>query len=109
LDAAAAGTWRHGDRTVNRLGFGAMRLTRSLPFGVNHSDTAAGTGAPRLLKVARRHGATTAQVRLAWALEQAPNVLVIPGTGSPAHLEENIAAASLRLNAEDLALLDAAR
>jgi pyridoxine 4-dehydrogenase len=55
--------------------------------------------------VARRHGATPAQVRLAWALAQAPNVLVIPGTGSPGHLAENVAAAALRLTAEDLALL----
>jgi len=61
-----------------------------------------------LLAVADRHGATTAQVRLAWTLHQAPNVLAIPGTGSVAHLEENVAAAALRLSPDDLALLDAA-
>ena len=60
-------------------------------------------------EVARRHGATPAQVRLAWTLHRAPNVLAIPGTGDVGHLEENVAAAALRLTAEDLTLLDAAR
>jgi pyridoxine 4-dehydrogenase len=66
-----------------------------------------GTQPPSLLDVARRHGATPAQVRLAWTLHQAPNVLAIPGTGDPAHLEENVAAAALRLDEADLALLSA--
>jgi pyridoxine 4-dehydrogenase len=55
--------------------------------------------------VARRHGATVAQVALAHALALAPNVLAIPGTGSVAHLEENIAARSLTLTTGDLATL----
>jgi pyridoxine 4-dehydrogenase len=58
-----------------------------------------------LLAVARRHGATPAQVRLAWTLHQAPNVLAIPGTGNVGHLEENVAAAALSLTADDLAEL----
>jgi aryl-alcohol dehydrogenase-like predicted oxidoreductase len=61
---------------------------------------------PALLAVAQRHGATPAQIRVAWTLHQAPNVLAIPGTGSVAHLEENVAAAALRLSAEDLSELD---
>ncbi len=61
-----------------------------------------------LRAVARRHDATAAQVRLAWTLHQAPNVLAIPGTGSVAHLEQNVAAASLRFDAGDLAQLNAA-
>ena len=65
-----------------------------------------GTDSPSLAGVAQRHGATPAQVRLAWTLHQAPNVLAIPGTGDPAHLEQNVAAAALRLDADDLALLD---
>ena len=56
--------------------------------------------------VARRHGATAAQVRLAWTLHQGPNVLAIPGTSSLEHLEENVAAGDLALTPEDLALLD---
>jgi len=65
-----------------------------------------GTESPRLAAVASRHGATTAQVRLAWTLHQGPNVLAIPGTSDPGHLAENVAAAALRLSAEDLALLE---
>jgi pyridoxine 4-dehydrogenase len=55
--------------------------------------------------VAAAHGATTGQVRLAWALHQGPHVLVIPGTSSVAHLRENVAAGALRLTAEQLAAL----
>ncbi|MEV7182140.1 aldo/keto reductase [Kitasatospora sp. NPDC093679] len=60
----------------------------------------------RVLAVARAHGATPAQVRLAWTLHRGPHVLAIPGTRDRAHLAENIAAGSLRLTGADLALLD---
>jgi aryl-alcohol dehydrogenase-like predicted oxidoreductase len=69
----------------------------------------AGRADPRLAEVAGHLGATPAQVRLAWTLHHAPNVLAIPGTGDPAHLAENVAAAALRLTPEDLSLLDADR
>jgi pyridoxine 4-dehydrogenase len=65
------------------------------------------TDPPQLAEVAGRLGATPAQVRLAWTLHHAPNVLAIPGTGDPAHLAENIAAAALRLTPDDLSLLNA--
>ena len=58
-----------------------------------------------VLAVAQSHGATPQQVRLAWTLHQGPNVLAIPGTGSVAHLEENIAAADLRLSDSDMKAL----
>jgi aryl-alcohol dehydrogenase-like predicted oxidoreductase len=58
-----------------------------------------------VLAVARAHGATPAQVRLAWTLAQGNHVLAIPGTSSPAHLAENVAAGALRLTEEELALL----
>ncbi|WP_371525226.1 oxidoreductase [Streptomyces sp. NBC_01283] len=61
----------------------------------------------RLESVAKRHEATTAQVALAWLLASSPNMLAIPGTGSPAHLTENLAAAGLHLDATDLAELRA--
>lgn len=57
--------------------------------------------------VARAHGATTAQVRLAWTLRQGPHVLVIPGTGNPDHLVENISAGTLRLSDDEMARLSA--
>jgi pyridoxine 4-dehydrogenase len=61
--------------------------------------------AAKLKRVAARHGATPAQVALAWLLERSPIMLPIPGTSAIAHLEENVAAATLRLSAEDLAAL----
>jgi pyridoxine 4-dehydrogenase len=57
--------------------------------------------------VAARLGATSMQVALAWLLKRAPNVLLIPGTSSVAHLRENLSAADLELSAEVLAELDA--
>jgi aryl-alcohol dehydrogenase-like predicted oxidoreductase len=59
--------------------------------------------------VARAHGATPAQIRLAWTLHQGPHVLAIPGTGNPDHLAENVAAGAIRLTDEELARLDAPR
>ncbi|HUN30806.1 MAG TPA: oxidoreductase [Trebonia sp.] len=79
----------------------------SIAGGQRQAAGAAGESA-ELTEVARRHEATPAQVRLAWALHQAPNVLVIPGTGNPDHVTENVAAGALRLSADDLALLDGA-
>jgi aryl-alcohol dehydrogenase-like predicted oxidoreductase len=56
-------------------------------------------------RVAARLKATSAQVAIAWLLARSPVMLPIPGTGSIAHLEENAAAAALKLSAEDLAEL----
>jgi aryl-alcohol dehydrogenase-like predicted oxidoreductase len=58
-------------------------------------------------RVARRRGATLAQVAIAWILAQGQHVLAIPGTKQIAYLEENCAAADLELTGEDLAALDA--
>jgi aryl-alcohol dehydrogenase-like predicted oxidoreductase len=55
-------------------------------------------GSPAVTNAARRLGATPAQVALAWLLHQGPNVLLIPGTSSLQHLEENLAAADLILD-----------
>jgi pyridoxine 4-dehydrogenase len=73
--------------------------------GESRADGGSGAESGPLLEVARRHGATPAQVRLAWTLHQGPNVLAIPGTGNPEHLGENVAAGALRLTGQDLALL----
>ncbi len=58
-------------------------------------------------RVAQRHGATLYQIALAWLLAHSPAMLVIPGTSSVSHLEENIAAAEIRLSDEDVRELDA--
>jgi pyridoxine 4-dehydrogenase len=56
--------------------------------------------------VASRRGATSHQVAIAWLLRRADNVLPIPGTSSVQHLEENMAAAKLELQPDDLRVLD---
>ncbi len=61
--------------------------------------------APSVQATADRLGATPAQVALAWLLHLAPLVLLIPGTSSLSHLEENLAASDLSLDDEALALL----
>lgn len=60
-------------------------------------------------RIAKAHGATAGQVALAWLLARSPVMLPIPGTSSIAHLEENVAAASLKLTPSDVAELDAAK
>jgi len=56
--------------------------------------------------IAQKHGATPHQVALAWLLQHAENILLIPGTSKVAHLESNMAAADLKLDAADIATLD---
>jgi pyridoxine 4-dehydrogenase len=74
--------------------------------GANPFGPANETGKDVVAEIATRKGATPAQIRLAWTLHKGPNVLAIPGTGDPAHLEENVAAAGLRLTDEDMSRLD---
>ena len=59
-----------------------------------------------LSDVATRLGVTPMQVALAWLVQRAPNILLIPGTSSPQHLRENLAAADLKLTRDTVALLD---
>lgn len=58
-------------------------------------------------RLAARIEVTPMQLALAWLLHRAPNILLIPGTSSRAHLRENLAAARIALSAEDMAELDA--
>jgi pyridoxine 4-dehydrogenase len=64
------------------------------------------TEAPAVIAVAERLGATPSQVGLAWLLAHADNILLIPGTSSLDHLEQNLGCASVELSAEDLAELE---
>ena len=59
-----------------------------------------------LSDVANRLGATPMQIALAWLLQRAPNLLLIPGTSSLAHLRENLASAAIELSPETVAELD---
>ena len=81
-------------------------------FAIAGRGGGAGPAGPEpgdVLAVARAHGATAAQVRLAWTLQRGPHVLAIPGTGQPGHLAENVAAAALRLSPGELARLESPR
>jgi pyridoxine 4-dehydrogenase len=59
--------------------------------------------------IAKAHKATPGQIALAWLLARSPVMLPIPGTGKAAHLEENVAAAEIKLTDEEFAALDGAR
>jgi pyridoxine 4-dehydrogenase len=59
-----------------------------------------------LSAVAERLGRSPLQVAIAWLLQRAPNILLIPGTSSVAHLRENLAAVDVELSEDDLAALD---
>ena len=61
---------------------------------------------PTLHSVAGRHGATVFQIALAWLLARSPAMLIIPGTSSVEHLEENVAAAEIRLTKKDMKELE---
>jgi aryl-alcohol dehydrogenase-like predicted oxidoreductase len=74
------------------------------PLGAGRAVTATGNA---LGAVAAKHDATPAQVAIAWLLARSPAMLPIPGTSKVAHLEDNVAAASLRLDPDDLAELAA--
>jgi pyridoxine 4-dehydrogenase len=61
-----------------------------------------------LTEAAERHGASPAQLALAWLLHRSPVMLPIPGTSSVDHLEENLRAAAIELSAEEVRELEQA-
>jgi pyridoxine 4-dehydrogenase len=87
-----------GDRGIAFVPFFAIA-------GAGREDGATSDHSDAVRAVAHAHGATPQQVRLAWTLHQGPHVLAIPGTGSLAHLAENVAAGAIRLSDADLATL----
>jgi aryl-alcohol dehydrogenase-like predicted oxidoreductase len=72
-----------------------------MPYRPLEGGKLAESGGP-VAAAAKRHGVTPGQVALAWLLGRSPVILPIPGTTSPAHLEENVAAASLSLDDEEV-------
>ncbi len=78
-----------------------------LPFRPLATRELAGPGGP-LSEIATRHDATGRQVALAWLLHRSPAMVPIPGTSSPDHLEENVAAAGISLKETEMRTLDAA-
>ncbi|MEU0570396.1 aldo/keto reductase family oxidoreductase [Nonomuraea sp. NPDC005983] len=92
---------RHDDELIDRLAVDGVAYVPFFPLG---GFTPLQSSA--LSAVAARLEATPMSVALAWLLQRSPNVLLIPGTSSTAHLRENIAGAGLSLSHEDLAELD---
>jgi pyridoxine 4-dehydrogenase len=74
--------------------------------GTGRQAGARGGDPKEVCAVARAHGVSPAQVRIAWTLHRGPHVLAIPGTGDRDHLAANVAAGALRLPPEHLAVLD---
>jgi aryl-alcohol dehydrogenase-like predicted oxidoreductase len=77
-----------------------------LPWAPLGTGRLAARGGP-LDEIARRHTARASQVALAWLLAHSPAALPIPGTSQVAHFEENVEAAELELDEDELATLDA--
>jgi pyridoxine 4-dehydrogenase len=77
------------------------------PLGLPRGPANPVLTSPVVIRTAARLGATPPQVALQWLLQLAPNVLLIPGTGSPAHLLENLAAEHVTLDDRALRELDA--
>ncbi len=92
---------RHDDALIDTLAADGIAYVPFFPLG---GFTPLQSEA--LETVAHRLGATPMQVALAWLLARSPNILLIPGTSSIAHLEENLAAADLVLGEQDLEELD---
>jgi pyridoxine 4-dehydrogenase len=92
---------RHDDTLIDDLARQGIAYVPFFPLG-GFTPLQSST----LSDVAGRLGATPIQVALAWLLHRSPNVLLIPGTSSVAHLRENLAAGRLTLSPQALAELD---
>ena len=92
---------REDDALIDELAGAAIAYVPFFPLGgfTPLQSTA-------LSEAAKALGATPMQVALAWLLQRAPNILLIPGTASPDHLRENLAAADLKLPSAAVAALD---
>jgi pyridoxine 4-dehydrogenase len=104
IDARAAGT----DDLLRACGEQGIAFVPFFAIAGEGREAGPGdTQREEVLAVARAHGATAAQVRLAWTLQRGPHVLAIPGTSNPEHLTENVAASALRLSADEMSRLSA--
>ena len=92
---------RHDDALIDDLAQQGIAYVPFFPLG-GFTPLQSST----LSTVAERLGATPMQVALAWLLHRSPNILLIPGTSSVAHLRENLAAGQLTLSPQTLAELD---
>ncbi len=98
---------REGDAVLQACAERGIAFVPFFSIAGQRRESGAGPAEPdHVESVARAHGVSPAQVRLAWILHQGAHVLAIPGTGNPDHLVDNVAAGALRLTEEELRLLD---
>jgi pyridoxine 4-dehydrogenase len=93
--------YRHDDALIDDLARQGIAYVPFFPLG-GFTPLQSST----LSKVGGRLGATPMQVALAWLLHRSPNILLIPGTSSVAHLRENLAAGQVKLSPQILTELD---
>ena len=103
--------WKLGENSMNRMKEGIAlykEIREEVRDGVPFFPLGGFTPlqSSTLSDVAASLGATPMQVALAWLLQRSPNILLIPGTSSVAHLRENMAAEKLHLSEEVLSTLD---
>jgi pyridoxine 4-dehydrogenase len=98
---------RHDEPVLRRCEAEGIPYLPFFPLAASPAGGSRVQGDQRVTELAGRVGATRTQLALAWLLHRSPVALPIPGTSSVAHLEENLAAADLALDAEVLAELDA--
>ena len=100
---------RHDEDVLDHCTQAGIAYVPYFPLGSAFPHLPKVTDDAAVKAVAARHDATPAQIGLAWLLARAENVLLIPGTSSRAHLDENLAVADVVLTDEDLAELTAPR
>ena len=88
---------RHSEGVLDACERDGLAFLPWFPLALGRLATATG----RLAQVARSHGATPAQVALAWLLRRSPVMAPIPGTSSVEHLEENVSASRVELTDDE--------
>lgn len=96
---------RYHDAVLDYCAAEGIGFIAFYPLGSGKLQRRATEGTP-LAEIAASHGATPNQIALAWLLRRSPVMLPIPGTGKPAHLAENVAAAAIRLSDAEFEALD---
>jgi len=96
---------RSGQDLVDACGKDEVAFVPFFPLGSAFTPLNPVLGAPQVTQTAQRIGITPAQVALAWLLCLSPHILLIPGTSSLAHLEENLAVAGIELDEQAMAAL----
>jgi pyridoxine 4-dehydrogenase len=92
---------RHDDALIGQLAAAGIAYVPFFPLGGFTP-----LQSTELSDVAKKLGVTPMQVALAWLLQRAPNILLIPGTSSVSHLRENLAVGKLELTSDTVAVLD---